>query len=300
MTTKFILSLDCEGKWGIADKLSDEHKISLSEERLAKAYNDIINLVSYHNIPTTFAFVGLFQKSKKELDSFDWDWLLANFPYVQNAHDDFFHGTGEGWDGDWAVNLVKDEVSNGMHHEIGCHGGTHTPFDRMNQDQASLDLTLCPDVATQTFIYPRGGLGHTDALMSAGIHGYRLVRPGNRVSRILDEFNLFHGPEKECPPANLVEIPAGYFINWKSGIRKHIPVWASRARIRSIFDKAGNQNDVIHFWSHPENIASAPQTLDILEIVLSEAKKARNNGNLQIMTQKQYCDYVSGTTSSDS
>lgn len=300
MTTKFILSLDCEGKWGIADKLSPEHEHTLSSEQLKKAYREILSLLSSNKIAATFAFVGLFQRSATELNSFDWDTLLNKFPYVQNAYDDIFNGSKDGWAGDWAVQNVLAAIEGGINHEIGCHGGTHTPFDRMNEEQAKLDLEYCPDLPGQTFIYPRGGLGHLNVLKDAGICGYRLVRPGTRISRIVDEFNVTHGPEM-CPPiSDPIEIPAGYFINWKSGIRRHIPIWASRARIRSIFNKAGNQNDVIHFWSHPENIASAPQTLEILEIVLNEAKRARDNGNLQILTQKEYCDYLSRSASTGS
>ncbi len=297
MKTKFILSLDCEGKWGIADKLTRDHEKTLGKDRLEKAYDDILGLLDTNNIAATFAFVGLFQKSLSELENSDWDLLLDRFPYVKNAYEDIFNGSQDGWSGNWAVRNVRNAA---IDHEIGCHGGTHTPFDQMDGAQAKLDLTFCPDIDGQTFIYPRGGLGHIDVLQQAGIAGYRLVRPGTKVSRILDEINLFHGPELCPPPASPVEIPAGYFINWKSGIRNLIPVIASRMRIRSIFEKAGTNGGVIHFWSHPENIASAPATLEIMEIVLSEAARAREKGLLQIVTQKEYCDYQLAATSTAS
>src|SRR5688500_11776929 len=67
MAARFILSLDCEGKWGVADLLSPANHAALSSERLVQAYSKIVALLDEYNVPATFAFVGLFGESQ---DSF--------------------------------------------------------------------------------------------------------------------------------------------------------------------------------------------------------------------------------------
>ena len=60
MTATFILSLDCEGKWGVADLLGSDHARQLTDDRLRKAYAEIVALLDEHQVPATFAFVGAF------------------------------------------------------------------------------------------------------------------------------------------------------------------------------------------------------------------------------------------------
>lgn len=289
MKTKFILSLDCEGKWGIADKLENQHHASLSQERLITAYDQLLQMLSHYQIPATFAFVGLFRHSFSQLKALDWDTLRDLFPYVHNAHADLLNGSEEGWDGDWALKSVRQEITFGIKHEIACHGGTHTPFQAMNEEQARADLALCDELNGQTFIFPRNSITHLDLLKEHGVLGYRTDRPGTPASRILDEVNVFQRGEKATEPANFHRIPAGFFINWKSGFRRHIPVTISDMRYKAMFTSTPSEDHVIHFWSHPENFASAPETFNVLEALLKQVKKSRDQGELEVVTQHAYC-----------
>ena len=60
MPATFILSLDCEGKWGVADHLDAQTHRSLADARLRAAYRDILAALDRYDIAATFAFVGLF------------------------------------------------------------------------------------------------------------------------------------------------------------------------------------------------------------------------------------------------
>ena len=55
----FILSLDCEGKWGASDHINNHHKLHFTNERLNQAYRNILNILKKEEIKGTFAFVGV-------------------------------------------------------------------------------------------------------------------------------------------------------------------------------------------------------------------------------------------------
>lgn len=289
MKTKFILSLDCEGKWGVADKLSESHHTVLTPDRLVRSYEHLLDMLDHYGVPATFAFVGLFRRSLAELNALDWDTLRTRFPYIRKAHEDLSNGSREGWDGDWALRLVRESKAAGVKHEIACHGGTHTPFRLMSEQQAQADLALCDDLEGQTFIFPRNSVAHLDLLQDHGVVGYRAARPGNSVTRILDELNIFQKGEISTDASNFRRIPGGFFVNWKSGLRRRIPVTVSALRYRNMLATPRNHDHVVHFWSHPENFATAPETFDVLEALLKQVKKARDRGHLVVETQIDYC-----------
>ena len=289
MRTKFILSLDCEGKWGVADKLSPEHRDQLSQERLQYAYERLLWILREYQIPATFAIVGLFKRSKIALRDLDWQLLRQQFPYLELAYQDLFNGSGEGWDGDWAVERIHNEIANGLAHEIGSHGGTHTPFDRMDKQAATLDLSIASNLEGNTFIYPRNKVAHQELLNAHEVLGYRSARKSSPMSRLIDEINLFQRGEPIPKLTHPQIIPAGYFINWKSGVRRCIPTFLSRARYRAMFSRTPKEDHVIHFWSHPENFASSPKTFDVLEALLCQVARARDAGDLEVVTQRTFC-----------
>jgi hypothetical protein len=66
MAGTVVFSLDCEGKWGSADKLAAPHVRVLTEPELRKAYADVIQTFEHYRVPATFAFVAGFTMSKSE------------------------------------------------------------------------------------------------------------------------------------------------------------------------------------------------------------------------------------------
>lgn len=288
MAGHFILSLDCEGKWGVADHLEPAHHATLTEARLRESYAAILALLARYDIAATFAFVGCFALSKSALLALPHREMAARLPFTAPAFADLHGGTGDGWSGDWAVAMVGDR------HEIACHGITHTPMAMMDADQVRYELGLLGPVAGQTYIFPRNQVGHLDALAAAGITGYRLSAESSSLGRLASEFNPFTPPEPDLPFASPQPIPAGHFINWLSGARKLVPVELSRLRARRMLERAAATGRVVHFWSHPENMASAPATLAVLEAILQEVARLRDAGRIIVETQAGHVARLAG------
>ena len=289
MPGRFILSLDCEGKWGVADLLAEPHHRTLSDQRLREAYEAIVRLLADADVPATFAVTELFLRSRDELMALPRDEIAARLPYAAPAFEDLARGSGEGWSAPWLPELI------GERHERACHGVTHTPWTAMTREQARFELSLAPEAAGGTFIYPRNAVAHLDLLEEAGFAGYRLPPPRrSRAASLASEFNPFVPAEPSPAPAPLQPIPGGYFINWLGGLRRTVPKAVTRRRARNVLRDAARKGKVAHFWTHPENIAAAPATLDNLAAVLEEAVALRRQGLIEVVTQIDYCRSLGG------
>jgi hypothetical protein len=106
---------------------------------------------------------------------------------------------------------------------------------------------------------------------------------------LLAELNVFEAPEQPLPFSAITAIPAGYFLNWRSGIRALVPPAVTSARARKLLHAASPSNGIVHYWLHPENIASAPSTLALLRTLVREVAEAREAGRCQVITQLGYC-----------
>ena len=62
----FVVSLDCEGKWGMADRIDSALDARLTDAKLREAYRRILSLFSDLRLPASFAFVGAFTLSPAE------------------------------------------------------------------------------------------------------------------------------------------------------------------------------------------------------------------------------------------
>lgn len=298
MSGKFILSLDCEGKWGVADKLTAFHHRTLSDERLRICYRDLLALLSEYMVPATFAFVGTFTLTRSQFShcSDALDSLSNQAPYyLAPALADLRVGSRQGWLADWAVDAV---TSTKVNHEIGCHGVTHLPWSSaVTEDTARAEIALLERMPlikdSKTYIFPRNKIAHLHLLAEHGFVGYRAAKSVSRLSSLASEFNVFSKPEPMLPKAHPTVIPAGYFVNWQSGLRKIVPASMTRFRAKRMLNKAAEENTIVHYWTHPENIASAPQTLDVLRSIIEEAARMREQGKIEIVTQYDYCNNLS-------
>ena len=86
-----------------------------------------------------------------------------------------------------------------------------------------------------------------------------------------------------------VPIPAGYFVNWQNGLRRMVPSAISDRRFDNILGDAEKSGGVVHFWLHPENIASAPATLGLLRTMARHVARSREAGRCEVLTQASYC-----------
>ncbi len=287
MPGTFILSLDCEGKWGVADHLDAGIHAALTDEALRRSYGDIVAALKSRAIPATFAVVDFFTRTAEELHKLGQGEAGAALPYTKAAWKDLTDGTRQGWSAPWLPELVVAD------HEIASHGASHTPFGDLDGAALDLEMELIGKDKYRTIIFPRNDVAHVERLGEMGMTGYRARRNGTKVSRIADEFNLFEHSERRTAAAPVAIIPAGYFINWRAGVRRFIPPAISRARARRLIDHAIASDGVVHFWTHPENIVTAPATMVNFLAVCDEAVRGREQG-MRIVTQEQYCAGLDG------
>jgi peptidoglycan/xylan/chitin deacetylase (PgdA/CDA1 family) len=297
MTGRFILSLDCEGKWGVADHLGPVEHRALGDASLREAYSSVVGLLDEFDIPATFSFVGLFGESPgsfRRLRPAIEQLAARAGDHLQPALDDLDHGSREGWHGDWAVEMAGAAKT---HHEIALHGVTHFPWDRMDDAFVAQEMALYRELESPvgrslTMVFPRNRLAHADLLPSIGIEGYRLARKRrSRLQSLAAEFNIFERgePDASAPDRRPVPIPAGYFVNWQNGLRRLVPKAVSKRRFANILADAETMEGVCHFWLHPENIASAPATLELLRGMIRQIARARDAGRCIVQTQIDYC-----------
>ena len=301
MPGTFIVSLDCEGMWGMADQPREERSHA-TREGLRTIYAELLDLFKEFEVPTTFAFVGMFVLTPEEREHFEpmlgslhyrgSDWL-TKFKEERDC------SQLDGWFCPESLDMVKEHPM----HEVGSHGFTHIPFDGPDTPDEVYsqefrfieELGKMKDVNFRTLIFPRNRLGHLDKLSAAGIEGYRelLEQKGGAGGRLLREFYVAEKSQaKGSASGPLVKIPAGYFLNWRAGARRHVPQAITRMRWCSILDDAARTNGVAHVWSHPHNFLSAPSTMDSFRFILQKAADLRDQGKLIVQTQAQYTQAI--------
>src|SRR5689334_11237435 len=109
MVARFILSLDCEGKWGVADQLTANVHRQLSDADLRIGYRNVLSLLDEFDVPATFAFVGLFAESGEGFRRLvpELQPLVSSSPdYLAPALADAERGSRQGWHGAWAIDAL--------------------------------------------------------------------------------------------------------------------------------------------------------------------------------------------------
>jgi peptidoglycan/xylan/chitin deacetylase (PgdA/CDA1 family) len=295
MAARFILSLDCEGKWGVADQLTTKIHRQLADSDLRVGYRQVLALLDEFQVPATFAFVGLFAESQ---DSFHrllpalHDIAALSPDYLAPALADIERGSRQGWHGNWAIDQL---LASKTDHELALHGVTHIPWDAMDRGQARSEMQLlreleAPVRSARTFVYPRNRVAHDDLLSAFGIAGYRQSPPPkSRLAALLTEFDIFAKPERDTAQGDPQPIPAGYFVNWQSRTRRIVPIELSALRADRMLRQAARDGGIVHFWLHPENIVTAPQTLVLLRKIVALVARYREAGSCEVMTQLDYC-----------
>jgi peptidoglycan/xylan/chitin deacetylase (PgdA/CDA1 family) len=179
-------------------------------------------------------------------------------------------------------------------HELALHGVTHVPWGTVDaafiEGEARIHEQLCPELrGAQTFVYPRNDIAHVTRLPKFGIDAYRLARSRSRVASLASEFAILTAPDRDPPSSSgPVGIPAGHFVNWRHGARRAVPAWLSVLRARQMLERASAEGGVVHYWLHPENVATAPATLDVLRGILHHVARLREAGRCRVMTQLDY------------
>lgn len=302
MAGTFILSLDCEGKWGMADHLTADHHRWLTPARLRDAYQRLLQLFAEHRVEATFAFVMAFlltDREQREREVLFQDQSIDGRNWLRNFRVAQADGNMDGWTMPELLELVAADCT----HEIGCHGFSHLPLAptmvsrevMAHEVAAASSIAAEKDLALRTFIYPRNLVGYPEQLARAGYAGYRdrlPVRDGplGRLGNLVSEFDVMQRPQPDAPgEASLVAIPSGFFFNWRLGARARVPKAVTVLRWRRMLERAARDGGVVHLWLHPHNIISAPATFDVLRDVIGDVARLRDSGRLEVRTQARYC-----------
>lgn len=301
MTGTFIISLDCEGKWGMADHLEPYHRTLLTDRALADVYDRLVALFGRYEMPATFAFVMAFVlglEERREFPALLDKGEAGGDSWLRHYWADIDAGGSEGWFQPHALAAVQADGR----HEIACHSFCHRPMDdaSLSAEQARAELAAAARVAEikqvdlETFIFPRNAVGNLPSLAQAGYIGYRekLARPDGRlgrVARLAEEFNIRPAVQMPCESREgMVPIPPGYFFNWRFGARRHVPPAFTVARWKSLIDRSARTSGVAHLWLHPHNLITAPDTAETLEAVLAYASRQRDAGRIEVLTQEAF------------
>lgn len=291
----FIISLDCEGKWGMADHIGQYHETHFTNANIKRAYAQILRILKEYDVPASFAFVGAFTQSvaqfKQHRDVFYNTpqsykaWLKKFYHDMENQHH-------EGWFCPAPLALVAEDGR----HEIGSHSFFHRAFSEseLTQQDAEYDFRITQELfphKVDTFIYPRNVVGFTELLKKYDYLGYRhgnpyAANPLGRLRNLAAEFNITTPSE---PPLTRGVVPAGYFLNWPHGLRKYVPSSITQLRWNNILNHAVKHNGVAHLWFHPHNFINHPEMVKNFRNIVATAAHHRNKDQLTIMTMRDYC-----------
>jgi peptidoglycan/xylan/chitin deacetylase (PgdA/CDA1 family) len=291
MAGTFLLTFDCEGKWGVVDRPAYRYA-SHTTPNLEATYRRIVGMLQAFGIGATFAFTGAFTMSAAEFARLrpQIDGCAAgSTPWLRGAAMVIDRDGGDGWFSPACFGAAKDA---GVH-EIASHGFSHMPWGAAwaTRDVLDAELALSRQVAgfgdsVESFVYPRNQIAQTDLLPLHGFNIYRAARPSlGRPVNLMRELNLFEASERLGPLDRLpVAIPAGYFLNWRLGLRRCIPVAWTVSRWEHMLRHAALTGGVVHAWTHPENFIDGYAMFRLLGKILRLVADEREAGRLRIVS----------------
>jgi peptidoglycan/xylan/chitin deacetylase (PgdA/CDA1 family) len=295
MAGTFLLTFDCEGKWGVVDRLAPRYEC-YTTPRLEATYGAVLAMLQKYRIGATFAFTSAFAMSAADFTAMRdpiQDSAAGRSPWMRRAFEAVERDRGDGW---FAPSCFRAVNEPGIH-EIASHGFSHMPWGATwaTRDILNAELALnrlAPGFGAdtvETFIYPRNQVAHTDLLPPHGFHIFRAARPSfGRPANLMRELNLFASSEQLGPMEGLpVAVPAGYFLNWRLGLRRCIPVAWTVGRWEHILRHAALNGGVVHAWTHPENFVDGHSMFRLLDKILEFAATEREAGRLRIVTCRE-------------
>ena len=301
---RFILSFDCEGKWGMADDPAMASANPIGDDSLSKAYARIFEILDRYEIPATFALVGVFASEYEEYVE-SRDQLLESKPHsewLKIPEQSFAAGVMDGW---FYPKLVDNIRSKGMH-EIASHSYSHLPLHNSDVTKNSFFTELNfvkqwkekNSVDLNTFIFPRNQIRYQEVLNDFDYFGYRQcdiqnAAYGSRLKTLQDECNILKKSDAHSTNMEPIAIPPGTFLNWRHGPRRVIPERLTLKRWSNVLRHAAATGGVAHLWLHPHTLVTAKGQDDLFECAISMVAAMNSTEQLVPVTQKQYCEELS-------
>lgn len=308
MVPTFIISLDCEGKWGVADHLDDRTRHLFTNDRLTETYCRLVSAFDHYEVPATFAFVAGFCLTVEQVRAHA-AWfepvIYQSRDWLEPFRTDLSAGEIDGWLCPGALRAVTASGA----HEIASHGFCHVPLGESdvtsNVFMAELARARAAEallgIASDTFVYPRNRVGHASLLPEYGFKAYRPLIASDRAkgplakaTRFLNEFNPFESLTEHSAPGDPVLLPPGRFLVHRTRARRWVPSVAVAAKFEIMLDRAIARGRTVHLFSHPHNFITGARQFKILDVVLRAVAKRVRAGELRVMTQSAYSDSVTG------
>ena len=283
MKGKFTISLDCEGKWGVADHLRKYgHKIT--QASLSEVYGWIFELLESYSIRASFAFTSLFACPEEIILDFRSDFkglLEGGDSWYSSIHEMVENRATDGWVGH---SFMRAAVAGG--HEVCWHGFSHRTLGAdCPRDSLRFELESGQKVSRQLnlefsgIVFPRNEVGNLCELEKLGLRYFRESKENvspwyrSRILRSLAEFNILSRAQENNlkDDSGMRRIPAGEFLNWPYGARAKIPDSVTVKRWRRILDDAELHGRCAHIWLHPHNLITAPRMRNTFSEVLRMA-----------------------------
>jgi peptidoglycan/xylan/chitin deacetylase (PgdA/CDA1 family) len=302
MGANFIVSFDCEGKWGMADRITPHHTACLTTKRLNEAYSRLIEILDENEIKASFAFVGAFSMSCDEYYE-NKDWFSDIFVNGRNWFSSFNESASKKQFEGWFAPTTFEQVLNSGAHEIASHGFSHLPLaeslirkkDFFREMELIKRVAQLRGVSPKSFIYPRNQVGFVDELLESGFAGYRGSLEDktkstimNRLENLWEELNSSPSPQDHPVTDKIIKIPAGYFLNWRFGLRKRIPFNLTYKKWAHLIADAIQRETVVHLWTHPHNFIDGDNMYSLFDKILKLARNAVKRNELVNLTQMEY------------
>ena len=312
----FTLSLDFELVWGSRDLQDDPARlVAASRITREQAFDAFLGLLERHGIVATWATVGHLFLAEGDgsypglvppRHAWRRDWLAGVPAGTEQSH--------PAW---YARSLVERLRDAGQ--EVGSHSFSHPVFGDpgCSRETADSELARCVELAEElgvelrSFVFPRNVKGHTDLLAKHGFRCWRPLEPTwfNRVPvprQVKRLAHVWHVVRSAPPPPvlpirgdhGLWEIPASATFMPYFGVRRRIPMAARVKRSTRGVDAAVAQKRVSHLYLHPINLADDPDAmLAALDRIFAHAARARDRGQLDVLSMGQLVDHVEALTS---
>lgn len=291
MTGTLLISLDCEGKWGMADDPSMVGPHRITDESLRWAYSQLFSLLEKNGLRATFAIVGLFVAGQESTrahfqemasSAAGRDWLTIPMKALESRSTD-------GW---FFEELPRMVMQSGQH-ELASHGYSHLPFTSLGftEELAHYELAAMQrlshvhSLGIQSMVFPRNQVAYSHLLNQYGIQKFRPSTEGDgftyRIGSLLREFNIRTSSEILTDEQ---VVPAGHFVNWRSGARLVVPPSVTLLRWKRILKHAVRTGRCAHLWFHPHNLINGRQQEALVAEILKAASSYVRQGDLNSQT----------------
>lgn len=268
---------------------------------LNTAYLSILQTLHRYELRATAAFVTCFAAEtdaiREHLPIFE-QMAAINPAWFGNMLPVIRSGNLDGWIG---VEFYRAMAAAG--HEMAWHGTTHLPLsDQTTSEAINLELELATKLfATighipRAVVFPRNQVGNLSLLRHYGFETYRTgLHHGlsNRLVGLLNEWNIYDQGVMEFPRVQdrWHVSPAGYFLNWPSGIRALVPVSVTIRRWKSLLTTAAKRGGYVHMWFHPHNFITAPAMKTAFEEIMRFVGELIKSGDMVNLTMSEANEY---------